>query len=511
MHISVFMGPIAMNEAQDLPQIELCIDQSIRAAEAGIAMVTFGEQHFGGSEPYSNPFMMGSRLAPHLGRTWFGTTIVPLPFHNPLRLAEESNLLDLLTRGRFLLGMSAGRVGMAPDFKIFDVDPEDRVDSFMSKLDYLERARLVKAGDAPLIMDSKWDSGGLFGRMMPVSWRRGGAQLAIGSNTPAMIAAAAERGLPVFLGPTPKDKAAELFARHRDLMAEAGLSAAVQADAARKSLVTRQVFVGTTEEDGWATAEAMAGRMPMMNRVDDHRSFQEMARVPVEAVEDGSEQFPANVNFLRSWVTAGGPDDVVRDILAYRDLGVQQLNVRFNTGMFHKDLVEKSFRLFVDEVLPNIGNELFPDLVDDELEPVHLGRTREGGLLADATDPAYVAPSGAAPMRERIRVAGAPTVDPSGAWKLEIRTPMGVSKYDLDLAADGGEVTGTATDHSGSLEVRSGVVDGDELSFVVEAKLPFPMSIRFSLEVDGDAMSGTSQAGVFPPAPATAKRAVLVG
>lgn len=371
MHISVFMGPVALGEAQDRPQIDLCIDHAIRAADAGFAMVTFGEQHFNNYEPYSNPFLMGARLAPHLGETWFGTTIVPLPFHHPLRLAEDSNIIDLLTRGRFLLGISQGRVGFSPDFQNFGLDPERRSEIFESKLDLFLRAQRQKFGDAPITMDTEWDKGQLMGRMMPVSWRRGGAQVAIGTNTPATIDDVARRGWPLFLGPTLPGTAAELLALHREKLAGHGHSEFVQADAARKSLITKHVFVGRSDDEGWEYAETMAGMVPMIDREDDKRSLREMAAVPVESIE--TDPFPANVKWVKSWITAGGPDAVITELRDYAASGIQHVNVRFNVGPYNRQVADASFQNFIDHVLPHIDNERFPALTDDEIEPVHLG------------------------------------------------------------------------------------------------------------------------------------------
>lgn len=371
MHISVFMGPVALGERQDLPQIDLCIDHAIRAADAGFAMVTFGEQHFNNYEPYSNPFLMGARLAPHLGQTWFGTTIVPLVFHHPLRLAEDSNVLDLLTRGRFLMGLSQGRVGFSPDFENFGLDPEQRGEIFASKLDLLQRAQRQKFDDASIVMDTPWDKGKLQGRIMPVSWRRGGAQLAVGTNTPATVDMVGANGWPLFLGPTTREKAAALMNRHRAALTAAGHDEHARDDASRKSLVTRHVFVGRTDEEAWEIAEAMAGMVPMLDRVNDPRSFREMSQAS-GAAASGDDPHPRNVEWVNSWIIAGSPETVAAELLAYEASGVRHVNTRFNVGPYNKQLADASFQLFIDEVLPSIGSELFPALNHDEIEPVHL-------------------------------------------------------------------------------------------------------------------------------------------
>jgi alkanesulfonate monooxygenase SsuD/methylene tetrahydromethanopterin reductase-like flavin-dependent oxidoreductase (luciferase family) len=371
MHISVFMGPVALGERQDLPQIELCIEHAIRAADAGFAMVTFGEQHFNNYEPYSNPFLMGARLAPHLGDTWFGTTIVPLVLHHPLRLAEDSNVIDLLTRGRFLMGLSQGRVGFSPDFANFGLDPERRSEIFASKLDILQRAQRQKFDDASIVMDTEWDKGMLQGRLMPVSWRRGGAQIAIGTNTPQTVDAVGAKGMPLFLGPTTRDNAAALMSRHRAALAAAAHDHATQQDASRKSLVTRHVFVGRTDAEAWEIAEAMAGMVPMLDRVNDSRSFREMAAA-ADAAASGADPHPKNVEWVNSWIIAGSPETVARELRAYDDAGISHVNTRFNVGPYNKPLADASFQLFIDEVLPHIGNERFPALRPDEIDPIHM-------------------------------------------------------------------------------------------------------------------------------------------
>lgn len=368
MHLSVFMGPISMGPARDRTMIDLCVDQALACADAGYAMVTFGEQHLNDYEPYSNPFLMAARLAPHLGETWFGTTIVPLVFHHPLRLAEESNVVDLLTRGRFLLGMSSGRGGPVPDFGVWDLPAERKDEIFEEKLDALNRIHALRAGDPPLVLDSEWDRGVLPGRMMPVSWRRGGPQKAIGTNTDEKIDRVARLGVPLLLGPCLPAVAAARLARHRTAMEAAGIPEPQRRDAARKSLVTRHVFCGATEERAWEMAEALAGRNPMMDRSVDTRSLRELSRADL-----ASDPHPRNSRHVQEWMSAGDPEQLIRVFRDYAAAGVEHVNIRFTVGIADPAVVAESFELFTREVLPHIGHELFPALREDEIEPVHLG------------------------------------------------------------------------------------------------------------------------------------------
>lgn len=315
MRISIFMGPFSLGPHQDKPNIDLCLDQAVAAAKAGFAMVTFGEQHFNNYEPYCNPFLMAARLAPQLGGTWFGTTIVPLVLHHPLRLAEDASIVDLLLGGRFIMGVSAGRVGFSPDFTNFGLDPADRDAIFGSKLDLLRAAFAHRPGDEPLVMDTPWDRGALTGRLMPIPFRDGGPLLAIGTNTDATIARTAEQGLSVFLGPCLLAQAAAKFAAYREAATAAGLAPERVALLADHSLVTRHVIVGETTDQAWERAELMAGRNPLMDRSVDQRSLRELSQVDLTA--PGAVQDPANRNavHVQSWIIAGSPDEVTAELL----------------------------------------------------------------------------------------------------------------------------------------------------------------------------------------------------
>lgn len=249
MHLSIFVGPFSRDARDDAAVIDMCVDQAARAAAAGFAMVTFGEQHYNDYEPYCNPFVMAGLMADKLGQTWFGTTIVPLPFQQPLQLAENASLADLLLRGKFVLGVSAARVGPVPDWDNFGIDQADRDEVFATKFEILQAALTHRPGDPPVRYDNKWGRGAMNGRLMPASWRAGGPLVAIGSNTDATIEHIGAQGLPLFLGPCIPAVAEAKMQLHRTKMAEAGFDDQHIATASARSLVTRNVIVAETDDE----------------------------------------------------------------------------------------------------------------------------------------------------------------------------------------------------------------------------------------------------------------------
>ena len=94
-----------------------------------------------------------------------------------------------------------------------------------------------------------------------------------------------------------------------------------------------------------------------------------------------------------------------------------------------------------------------------------------------------------------------------GKWNAVIDTPMGKQQVELELAVSGDTVTGTASRGGQTTTVDQGRVDGDDLTWQVSVTRPFPMTLTFTVTVNGDEMSGNVQAGSFPAAPLTGTRA----
>jgi len=94
-----------------------------------------------------------------------------------------------------------------------------------------------------------------------------------------------------------------------------------------------------------------------------------------------------------------------------------------------------------------------------------------------------------------------------GTWQITITTPMGAQKSTLVLASDGGTLTGEQSDDNDTGPIYDGSIAGDELSWTIDIKQPFAMSVQFAGTVDGDRISGRAKAGAFPPMPFTGARA----
>ncbi|WP_395396189.1 LLM class flavin-dependent oxidoreductase (plasmid) [Novosphingobium sp. BL-8A] len=359
MYIAVFMGPFARGPRDDRPLINYCLEGAVRAAADGFSLVTFGEQHFNNYEPYCNPLMMGARLSPFLGETYFGTSMCPLPYHNPIMMAENINVLDQLLEGRLIVGLSAGRVGFSPDFENFGLDPAHQRAIYAEKYDALMRLWGHRPDDGPLRFDGKWVKGGMHGRLMPSSYRAPHPHIMIGTNTDETCRRAGVEGNILSLGPCTLEDAANKFRLFRDGLDEAGYEDAFKSERLVKSMVHHQVVVASSDDQAWADAETMGGRNPMLRRDQDGRSMRQMFEDGVAGRTDLNPMEAANSRFVQAWFIVGSPDSVTEQLLAHKRAGIAQVLTRFTVGVYNPPMWDASYGLFVEQCMPNLAPERF--------------------------------------------------------------------------------------------------------------------------------------------------------
>ncbi len=87
-----------------------------RAEDLGFDSVWVSEHVFNvsyvfnriGSRPYYDPMTILSYVAAITQRVRLGTSVLVLPYHNPIRLAKTAATLDVMSGGRLMLGVGVG-------------------------------------------------------------------------------------------------------------------------------------------------------------------------------------------------------------------------------------------------------------------------------------------------------------------------------------------------------------------------------------------------------------------
>lgn len=138
----------------------LATEQIRHAERHGFDVAWVAQHHFHepeGGLPAPLPFLV--HAAARTSRIRLGTGIITLPLDDPIRVAEDAVVTDLLSGGRLELGLGNG--GTPVSFAAFGLDHADRNAVFDAKLDALlaalrgevlgdEENRLYPAGEALL-------------------------------------------------------------------------------------------------------------------------------------------------------------------------------------------------------------------------------------------------------------------------------------------------------------------------------------------------------------------------
>ena len=108
------------------------LEEVTRAEELGFDSVWMEEHHAVTNHYWPSPLPVLAGYATRTSRLMLGTDILVAAFYHPARLAEDVALLDIMSNGRFTLGIA---IGYKPDeFALYGVDLEKRGARFEEQL-----------------------------------------------------------------------------------------------------------------------------------------------------------------------------------------------------------------------------------------------------------------------------------------------------------------------------------------------------------------------------------------
>ncbi len=109
--------------------LDRCVDEVIEEAklaeEAGFDSCFFGEHHQDKDGFLPSPLIVATAVAANTRKLRVGTSVILLPLHNPLQVAEDVITLDIVSKGRVTLGVGLGY--QPADFRAFDIPIKERV------------------------------------------------------------------------------------------------------------------------------------------------------------------------------------------------------------------------------------------------------------------------------------------------------------------------------------------------------------------------------------------------
>ncbi len=108
------------------------------AEEVGFDGVFVPEHHMAADGCLPSPFVGLAAIAARTTRLELGTAAVLLPFHHPIRIAEDAAVLDVISNGRVRLGCGLGNLDVG--VSLFAIEREDQAGRLEEGLELVRRA-----------------------------------------------------------------------------------------------------------------------------------------------------------------------------------------------------------------------------------------------------------------------------------------------------------------------------------------------------------------------------------
>jgi alkanesulfonate monooxygenase SsuD/methylene tetrahydromethanopterin reductase-like flavin-dependent oxidoreductase (luciferase family) len=318
--------------------------------ELGFDEVWFTEHHFIDYGLSVDPSSLAAAAASRTRRVRIGLAAAILPFHHPLRLAEQMALVDIISNGRLDVGVGRGnRPAEFAGYRIPQIESRDRFE------ETVEILRLAWTQERFSFHGRFFDFDDV--RIIPKPLQQPHPPLYQVCVSKDGIENTALRGWPmlnsVLTGPV------DQLVANRDTyvttLEKSGRNPADIAALLARWGVSRQIYVADT--DAQALAEARGAEMwyqesfrrfVVPERIEDaHPSLQPGFRAMAEKL--GKVTWD---DLVRETLAFGSPDTVARHIEHMRDLGVGQVLCWMNFGGLPQDRIHRSMELFAREVMP---------------------------------------------------------------------------------------------------------------------------------------------------------------
>ena len=313
--------------------IDEVIAEAQLAESCGFDSCFFGEHHQDRDGFLPSPLIVAAAVAARTTTLRVGTSVILLPLHHPVRVAEDVITLDLVSKGRVVLGVG---IGYQPaDFRAFGVPIEHRVGLFEEGVEILRRSF---AGEPFSFRGKHFTLEDVTIRPRP--YQKSGPPIWIGGSVGPAVRRAGQLA-DAFVG-TPSTGMANAVA-----LADGYKAAARAAGKTPEVIMMRDAWVAPT----LAEAEAVYGPEVMAA----YRYYWQNRLAEFQNIPEGTE-FSMKI-LAPDRLIVGDPETCVREFHRWRDAtGADYFLLRLrhahSGGPPHARIME-AIRLFGDKVLPH--------------------------------------------------------------------------------------------------------------------------------------------------------------
>ena len=327
------------------------IEQAIMSEELGFDSVWIAEHHFSRYSLASDPMILATQIAARTKRIKIGLAVAVLPFHNPVKLAEQAAMVDIISNGRFIMGV--GRGYQKQEFDRLGLDISQSRGMFEESLEIMKRAW---TNEEFSFQGKYYNIPSMTVYPKPIQEPHPPVAVATSGTRETMLWAA-KQGLPFISGgafPEMEGVRNRINTYIADSK-EAGWSDEQIKTALDHSPFSRRIYVGTSDEDSfeaprkyimWFHDALIKQALPAKidpAHMESHRD--NLERMKLRAQESYEDIWKQDI-----YAT---PEKVTAALKEHEAMGIEHLVLWFNFGGMSREMVTNSMTRFGKEVLPH--------------------------------------------------------------------------------------------------------------------------------------------------------------
>ena len=347
MKFSNFMFPASMDPAQD----EQIINETLREAqlcdELGMETLWLAEHHFDGICAYVDPVTFAAAIAASTKQIQIGFAVAQMSLHHPIRMAEQTSLIDNLSHGRLIVGLGRGTAYNIYDYQGYGIDPAEAHERLLESEEIMIKAWTTENFEHK---GKYWDIKLPLLRPRPYT-KPHPPILRACSGEESMLGMARE-GRPFMMNIQSNEVTRHRMDLYRDTLRESGFDEETVQRNVDDSWVWRNIFVADTD------AEAKRLAIPAFETQNEFRARMRKKVYEEQGLALKQETAPAARNKAQHGIIAGSPETVAKAIAEIDDIGVGGLILTFRIGPMPYDVTENSIRLFMEKVAPEFKRRM---------------------------------------------------------------------------------------------------------------------------------------------------------
>ena len=340
--IGLFTGQVPPDSDRTFTQEYREILDLVRLAETlGFDSAWVSEHHGSGDGYLPSLLPMLAAMAAATDRIALGTGVLLTPLHDPLRLAEDAAVVDLISGGRLILGL--GLAWREEEFRMFRVPFAERAPRTSETVEILRRAwtgeRFSYEGRVYSIDRVK---------VTPAPERAGGIPIYLGGMVPAAIRRAGRLG------------DGYIRTRHGDVRRMRGDLAVAEESAGEAGRDPERLgFAQLQNVFVWERGDAwQVVRGSVANQLGIYRGWDEGGDTP----EREFVLAPPSDASMRSTTPSGTPEELIRELRPITEAfaarpGGFDLIVRLHYPGMDFDTASRALELFGERLLPALRGD----------------------------------------------------------------------------------------------------------------------------------------------------------